>query len=342
MNSKSNRRPQLKDVAERAGVSISLASFVMNGKAKQYRVADKKAQMILKVAQEMNYVPNMMAKGLRSGKSNTLGLVVADISAPVFAKLSRKVEDYAYSRGYSVIFGSTDERSDKSQRVIDTMRSRGVDGFLLCASEGSEGQVEELLSSNIPTVLIDRFFSSISAPTVKLDNFSASYNGVRHLIGEGFKKIAIFSYDTNLEHVVDRIKGCEKAIEEESLAKIEYKIRHANLAEDTLNAIDNILSSEGEEVDAVFFTAGQICTEAMRVLRSRVVDIPKDLAVISFDLSDTYNIFYTPITHIEQPIEEFAIKGVDMVIEQIENGDISADNVVTLQPTLHIHESTIR
>ena len=103
------KKISLKDIAEAAGVSTALVSFVLNGKKKEYRVGEETAQRILKIANEMNYQPNLAAKSLRSGKTKTIGLVVSDISNPFFSQLTRVLEDEATKQGYTVLFGSSDE-----------------------------------------------------------------------------------------------------------------------------------------------------------------------------------------------------------------------------------------
>lgn len=340
MAEKQAKRALLKDVAEKAGVSISLVSFVMNGKAKHYRVADEKAKMIEAIAKEMNYVPNLIAKGLRSGKTSTLGFIIADVSAPFFSKLARYIEDYAYSKGYSVIIGSTDEREDKSAKIIETMRSRGVDGFLVCASDNTKSQITELIDQSIPIVLLDRYFSDIDIVSVKLDNFNAAYEGVQHLIDQGFKNIALVTYLTNLEHQCQRVSGYEKAMLDHGFKPIVKHIRHSDVLEDTDKSLGDLFSSDVKP-DAILFTAGQLCTKGIGFFKKAGLVIPKDVAVVSFDCLALFELFYSPITYIEQPIEQFAIKAVDILIDEIESGLVQySDQSVVLQAQLVVNESS--
>ena len=125
------RKTSLKDIAEAAGVSTALVSFVLNGKEKEYRVGEKTAQRILKIANEMNYQPNLAAKSLRSGKTKTIGLVVSDISNPFFSQLARVLEDEAARKGYTVLFGSSDENKDKMNRIVGNLINKGVDGLII-------------------------------------------------------------------------------------------------------------------------------------------------------------------------------------------------------------------
>lgn len=342
MGEKTIKRIQLKDIAEKAGVSISLVSFVLNGKAKHYRVADKKAELIKRIAGEMNYVPNMVAKGLRSGKTNTIGLIVADVAAPFFAKLARKIEDYAYNKGYAVIIGSTDERADKSAKVIETMRSRGVDGFLLAASENTESQVVNLINHAVPTVMIDRFFSGIDIVSVKLDNFKASYDGTIHLVKQGFENIAIVAYDTTLEHVVERIKGYEQALYENNLTPNIKRIFHSEVENSSREMLAELFDAETKP-DAIIFMAGQLCIKGISYIKRKGLTIPRDVAIVSFDNVDLFELFYSPITYIEQPIDKFAEVAVDLLIAQIENCVLPTKNdTVMLDAKLIVNSSSLK
>ncbi len=124
------KRVSIKDIAERAGVSISLVSFVLNGKSREHRVGEEIAERITRIAEEMRYVPNMVAKGLRSGRTYTIGFIIPDLEAPYFAKLSGIIEREASVRGYSIMMGSTGESDTRASGVIELLRSRGVDGII--------------------------------------------------------------------------------------------------------------------------------------------------------------------------------------------------------------------
>ena len=121
----------LKDVAQKAGVSTALVSYVLNGKEKEGRVGKEIASKINQIARDLNYQPNHLAKSLRSGKTYTIGLVIADISNPFFANIARIVENEARRLGYTVICGSSDEEADTSWELIKVLISRQVDGLII-------------------------------------------------------------------------------------------------------------------------------------------------------------------------------------------------------------------
>ena len=200
-------RTSLKDVAKAVGVSPALVSMVMNGKAKQYRISDAVAKKVRQTAKQMNYAPNMVAKNLRSGKTQLVGLIVTDISNPFYANIARIVEDRANELNYTVLISSTDEDFENTGRLIEVMQNKGVEGLIVVPCDGSEEMIRDLYNSNFPVVLLDRYFPDINVSSSCLDNFKATALATRHLIEQGYRKISMIAYDTEMYHIIDRISG---------------------------------------------------------------------------------------------------------------------------------------
>src|SRR5689334_837220 len=139
------------------------------------------AKRIKKAAAELNYQPNLIAKGLKMGQTKTIGLIVADISNPFFSTIARIIEDEAKKHGYVVIFGSSDESADKQSDLIDVFSTRLVDAFIIAAAAGTEGQIKNIITRGVPVVLIDRFFPGLKVDTVHINNFKAAYKAVTQL-----------------------------------------------------------------------------------------------------------------------------------------------------------------
>lgn len=121
------KKPSLTDIAEKLGVSTTLVSMVLNGKGKENRISDRMVKKVYEVAGELNYKPNQLARGLRTGRSKTIGMIVADISNPFFANIGRKIEDEASKHGYHVIFCSSDENTEQSNTLIGVLKERQVE-----------------------------------------------------------------------------------------------------------------------------------------------------------------------------------------------------------------------
>lgn len=313
------KRVQLKDIAEKAKVSTSLVSFVLNGKAEQYRIGEEISKKILEIAREMDYHPNMAAKSLRSGKSKTIGVIVTDISNPFFSAIARVIEDFAAIQGYTVIFGSTDEDCVKLKKCIDVFLNKGVDGLIIVPCEDSLPLIEELMVNKVPVVLLDRHFSALKCNYICLNNFKASYDATQHLIDEGYKHIVMVAYHSAMVHMQDRIRGYECAMSENGLSadKHVYTVHYNAVHQEVDTVLNNIFNSN-TGVDALIFATNTLSIGGLYYINKSQIRIPGDLGVIGFDGGDAFNFFYAPVTYISQPVQELATESVRLLIDIIE------------------------
>lgn len=315
------RKVLLKDIAKEVGVSTALVSYVLNGKAKEARVGDEMARKIQKVAKKLKYQPNLIARGLKSGRTRTLGLIVADISNPFFSMLARFIENEAGRHGYTVIIGSSDEKQDKSQKLIDTFLNRQVDGLIIAPVEGSQNQIKALNRMDIPVVLVDRSFSDKDLNTVMIDNRSASYKAVRLLLENGYKKIGMVSYDTNLLHMQNRIEGYKDALQESGIKVNENLIRkvsYNSFTADVFAALDYFLKAKKPVVDALFLATNSISIAALKYINGLDIKVPEQLGLVCFDESEAYDFFYSPVTYVKQDMSLIGEKAVDLLMNIID------------------------
>ncbi len=307
----------MKDIAEKVGVSTALVSYVLNGLEKEKRVGPEVVKKIQAAAKQLNYKPNQIARSLRKGSTSTIGLVVADISNPFFGQLARVIEDEAAKSGYTVIFGSSDEDCYKSQTLIDTLLNRQVDGIILTPSEGCLKQVENLVSSGFPLVLIDRYIPGISTNYVVLDNYMATYNAVKCFIARGYYKIKMVAYDSSLIHMKERVRGYVEAMNNSGLEKeiVVKKVRFNNMKNDMVKVMDELLSDK--ETNALLFATNALSITGLYSIRKQNIKVPEELAVIGFDGHEVFDFFQSPLTYIQQPLEDMGKESVKVLIEQI-------------------------
>lgn len=333
------KRVSLKDIAEQVGVSIALVSYVMNGQEKEKRVGADVVERIRKVASELNYKPNQIAQSLRTGSTKTIGLIVADISNPFFGNMARVIEDEAIRHGYTVIFGSSDEDFLKSASLIDTLINRQVDGFIIAPAEGTSPQIKALHEKRTPLVLIDRYFSEVSTNFVALENFEASYDAISHFIKQGYRKIGMIAYHSGLIHMQERIRGYVEAMKTNNLEneiRIE-EVRYNFINSDTECAM-NKLTGEKNRIDALFFANNALTIAGLYGIKKFNLKIPEDIAIIGFDGNAAFDFFSTPITYIEQPIEEMGREAVRILIEQI-NGSTEITSIKLQHSLIKRHSS---
>lgn len=315
------KRTSIKNIAEQLGISNATVSLVLSGKEKEGRVSKELAEKIRHTAKEMNYQPNGIARSLRMGRSQTIGLIVADISNLFFGSLAFCIQEELEKYGYTVIIANTNENVDKMGNMINTLVNRQVDGFIIIPTENSEKHIQELVDNHVPLVLIDRYFPFIRTNYVVTDNYRASLEATKLMIGKGCTNIVLLTYRNNLPHILERNSGYQDALTYAGLRDniCMKEIRYSNIKEDVKSAIDELFG-EGSEVDGVLFATNSISMLGIRNLMHKGINIPNDVKVVCFDKSDAFDLMSIPIPYILQPIEEMGKRSVDILIKQIEQG----------------------
>jgi LacI family transcriptional regulator len=332
------KRTSLKDIAKRVGVSVALVSYILNGKEKEMRIGAEVVKKVLQAAEEMNYIPNQIARSLRIGSTKTIGLVVADISNPFFGQLARIVEDEAIKMGYTVIFGSSDEDELKSGLVLNTFLNRQVDGYIIVPSEGSAKQINSLLRRKRPVVLVDRYFPEISCSHIVLNNYQATYDAASYLISKGYKRIALVAYKTSLIHMKERVRGYAEAMNANGLAYndllLEIVFDHSRAKFE--NSLEAFLR-KNMDIEAILFANNGLSLSGLYYLQKHCIKIPRDIAFIGFDGGEVFDLYSTPLSFVKQPLEEIGKEAVKVLMEIIKRPDKITQ--IILDSTLVVRES---
>lgn len=333
------KKVSLKDLAQHIGVSTALVSYVLNGKAKEARVSEEMVKKILKTAKEMNYRPNLIAKSLKMGRTKTIGLIVADISNPFFSSIARIIEDEAKKSGYVVIFGSSDESAEKQQQLIDVLLTRLVDAFIIAPAAGTQEQIKSIVNKGVPIVLIDRYFTNVDVDCVHLNNKDAAGMAVEKLIENSRRKIGMVAYATDQSHMEDRKKGYKMALKENDIRfqkKWLVEAHYTNITEDMQKSLTPLL--EPLCVDALFFATNSLAVIGLKEIVKRGIKVPDELAVISFDESEAFDFFYSPVTCVSQSLVDIGKEAVRLVIERLKGGTDERKEIV-IQGKLVVRKS---
>lgn len=313
-------RVSLKLIARKLGVSAATVSLVLNGKNKNGRVSKEMSQKIIEKATELNYVPNSLAKGLKMGHSKTVGLIVADISNVFFGALALHIQNYAEKEGYTVVIGNTNEKLEELKKMISFLNSRQVDGLIITPTEGSEKLVQQLIDHKKPLVLVDRSFPELNVSSVLIDNYEISYRSTQELIRRGCKNPAFISYKQDQYHTNERKRGFEEVVKSMGMYDVNNikEVRYLHLMSDMNRAVLELIESK-KKIDGIFFATNSISIAGLKSLFKHNLIIQKDIQVMCFDESETYDLLPFSIPFIKQPIEEIAKKALQQLLYQIEN-----------------------
>lgn len=308
----------LKDIAEKAGVSVTLVSYVLNNQHEN-RIKKETADKIRKVAKLLNYQKNIVARSLKTSKTQSIGLIVSDIANPFFAQLARCIEDEADRQGYAVIFASSDEDPAKFKRMLDFMATRQVDGLLIAAPAGSESTLRNIKKTGVPFVLIDRYFPGVKTDYVGLNNYDAAYRAVQHLLAQKKKRIGMIGFSTPLHTLQERTRGYRDAlkdagirIEKSWLKELGTSVNYAEI-----RASMDALLKLSKPIDGIFCASNLMSGYSLQYLHAQQVKVPEKIALVGFDSMDDFELFDAPYAYIRQPIREMGSLAIQQLLSKL-------------------------
>jgi len=312
------KRISIHDIARELNLSATTISFVLNGKAEEKKISEDVRKKVSDYIKKVGYQPNMIAKSLRTGKSNIIGMLVEDISDPFFSGISRGIEAIAYNHKYKIFFASTENDTEKTKTLIKVFRERQVDGYIMAPPSGVEEEIRALMDDNVPVILFDRYLPALNTSTVIIDNFSGSYQAVKHLCENGFSNIAFITLNSEQTQMHARLQGYLKAIEESRCEPVVQKLPCKLSHELTAEMVQEFIKQHNN-VDAIIFATNYLAISGLEAIRALGLAIPDDIAVIGFDDNTHFNLFTPSITAVAQPIEEIAEEIVRQLLNALSN-----------------------
>lgn len=304
------------DIANELNISKTTISFILNGKAKEKRISDKLVKIVLDKVEELGYQPNQMAKGLRTGKTNIIGLMVEDISNPFYASVAKAIEDKAHQNNYKIIYCSTENDKNRAKEFLTMFRTLGVDGCIIAPTMGIENEIGKLIDMGMNIVLFDRKFENISTDVVMVNNQEGIYIAVEHLILNGYKNIAMVALALDLPEKEDRIIGYNKAIKSYGLKSNLFALPFKTNFQDYVKDIREILEKENN-CDAIVFGTNYLGISGLEAISDLGLKIPDDLAIVCFDDHALFRIHKPDITVVDQPIEEIAQTAINTLLNRL-------------------------
>src|ERR671925_487277 len=201
----------IREVAESAGVSYATVSHVINNTR---FVSQETRERVQAAMDALNYRPNALARSLRQGKTNTMGLVLPDSANPFFAEISRSIEDEDFKQGYSVFLCNTELDTQRELFYVDVLSKKQVDGIIFVAAGDQADSIDFLNRQNMPVVMIDRDLPNVQVDVVLTDHQLGGILATRHLIELGHRRIACIAGPSSITPSAERITGYRKALEE--------------------------------------------------------------------------------------------------------------------------------
>ncbi len=331
------KRVTIKDVAKEAGVSFTTVSHVIN--ETRYVGSNTKSR-VLAALDKLGYHPNNVARSLRSGKTKTIGLIVPDASNLFFAEIARKIEDFGYQQGYSVILGNSDNNPAKQTNYIHTLIAKQVDGVIFISAGGEVRDLQLFLDNRIPVVVADRDVPLELADVVLLDNEKAGYEATRHLLDLGHVCIACITGPDNLSPSMLRVEGYKRALHEYGLPFRSNLVKVGDFQIKGGETEMQKLLEDPCKPTAVFVLNDMMAIGAMTAARKAGLSVPADLSIVGFDDIELASAVSPALTTVAQPFDELAQNATNLLIERLQGNRLEENMRVILPAKLIVREST--
>ena len=338
------KKVSMKDIADELGLSITTVSFVLNQKTEKMRISPDTVKKVNDLIKKKGYKPNNAARVLRTGKSNTIALIVEDISNQFFGNVAKIIELIANRNGYKVFFSSTERDTQIAKTLISIMKQSAVDGFIITATGGLQEDISRLKKENIPFVLIDRILQDVDTDYVIIDNYSGGYQLTDHLISRGYKKIAFVTITNGMSQMEDRRLGYKAALKDSFIPLNEKYILEVPMVEknheEQLEFMKQFFA-ENKDLDAVFFSTNYLGILGIEAIQFNKLKIGKDIAVVSFDDHDLFRLFTPSITVASQPLDQIGSRAIEILLKKLAKTSTNATLVhEVLKPEIIIRDSS--
>ena len=326
----------IREVAESAGVSYATVSHVINNTR---LVSPETRERVLAAMDTLNYRPNALARSLRQGKTNTIGLVLPDSANPFFAEISRSIEDEAFKKGYSVFLCNTESDTKRELFYVDVLSKKQVDGIIFVAAGDQADSLDYLLQRNMPVVMIDRNVPNVEGDAVLTDHQLGGYLATRHLLELGHTQIACIAGPSSITPSAERIIGYRRALEEAGLPFDEKLVIRGDYHAQSGMDITNSLLKMNPRPTAIFALNDLMAIGALRAAAEVGYSIPKDLAVVGYDDLEIARFTNPPLTTIAQAKKEIGAQAVNLLVDRMARKSRPPSRLV-LAPELIVRRST--
>jgi len=334
----------MKDVAKKVGVSQPTVSHVINGTAP---ISENVRRKVMAAIDELGYVPNAMAKGLKTRKSAIIGLIVPDVSLHYYSAVVRAVERAMRLQGYMVFLCNTFYSAEVESQYIETLIQHNVIGVLSCSDLLEKKSYKLLARHKIPIVLIDsRTDIKDEVLRIGVDNIEIARMAVNHLYEVGARKICYVSEPLGADVISVRVNAFKQAMEEKGLECNEKNCFIAPKQYDNYDKMQqgynigaNILVNP--DIEAVFASSDEFAFGVLNRLKEYGIKIPDDILVMGCDNDDLSAMITPSLTSIVQPIKQMAKIGVKALCEAIKDETTTFENII-LEPSILIRESTVK
>lgn len=330
-----------KDLAKLAGVSAGSVSNVICGSS---RVGKEVRKKVLNAIKALNYQPNLVARSLKTNRTNTLGIVIPDIAMSFFPLIVRGAEAAAREHGNFLIVLDSERDARREMEILTLLNAQRVDGILLVAATGRKWSASQVaqVASYPPIVCLDRLSENLDTDSVCVDDRQTAEMGVAHLLAVGHRKIAVLTGPQSLKNERERLEGYREALRKAGVPVHNSLILGDSFdAEVVAHACQPLLSHPAARPTALFTTNGTTASGALKTIYAAGLSTPRDIAFATIDEIATEEFFQPRITSVVQPAFDIGHRAVEVLLDRIAKGKSSAPKIaVRLPANLVVRDSS--
>jgi len=329
----------IKDVAKAADVSTATVSAVINDSA--YVSPELRSRVLLAV-RDLRYVPSLVARNLRSGRSQLIALAVADLANPFYARIVCAAEAAVAAWGFSLVLFNSDEKPDAEKRILSRIQTLGCDGAVLVPVGAASAYHRRDFQASIPMVLLGRTIDDDSLDTITIDNHSAGRQATNYLLDLGHRRIGSITGPMQLSTGSGRLQGMLEAMAARGLTPLAGHVRSGEFREDTAYSVARDLMGQHDRPTALYVANGVMAIGVMRAISDLGLRCPEDISIASTDTIAGMGGLKPRLTRTEHPVTDMTNEALRMLVDRIEGKvSVPARNIV-FQPALVVGESCMR
>lgn len=313
------------DVAQLAGTSDAMVSYVLNGGPR--KVAPATRDRIVAAIAELGYRPNAVARSLKTSRTMTLGLVVPDNSNPFFAELARAIEDVAFEAGYTMLLGNAMDDDAREATYIRILIDRQVDGVIVAPAHGASSWITELSGTTVPRLVLDRELDLPGATHVLVDNEGGAYQATKHLLGHGLTRIGCIAGLRDIHPTVDRVAGWRRALAESGRGHADGMVVHAAFGRADGYRAGRVLLAGPDRPEALFVASDEQAIGVLRAAAELGLRVPQDLALCAFDGIEGSAYTVPALTTMRQPFEDLGRSAVEWLLAKIADPELAPSRI---------------
>ena len=327
----------IEDVARVAGLSRTTVSRVINNHP---YVSEVKRKKVLNAMEELGYVPNSAARRLRNQKTETIAVIIPRITNPFFSKLVETLEIEASQSGYRLIMCQTSYHPEKELDYLELLRTRQVDGIILCSIHNKWENIEGYLQYG-PIILVNEYDERAEIPMIKLDQIEGAYLATNHLLEQGHRLLMFCKGNEKNNIGRDRELGFRKAVSEAGLNPDEQIYNQAAYTFEDGQNIFLQIKEMNIRPTAVFAGGDEVAVGIINEAKRCGCKIPNDLAVVGYDNQLISQLIEPTLTTVDQPVDRLASKAIDILLKKIASKDYIRKEIYEYPSSLIVRDSTV-